>query len=235
MEKEAETKKELIEDLADLRQQLADVKKSRSETKNTLQALQASETRYRRLFETAQDGILILNAETGQIDDVNPYMIDMLHYSYEEFLGKKLWEVSPSKDTVLNQAAFEELQDKGYIRYKDLPLETQEGKPVAVEFVSNVYEVDGKKVIQCNIRNITKRKEVEEALEEERRRLQQALDEVRTLRGIVPICANCKNIRDDKGYWNQVEKYVSDHTEAQFSHGICPGCLEKLYPEHKKQ
>jgi PAS domain S-box-containing protein len=64
------------------------VKKSRSETKNSLQALQASETRYRRLFETAQDGILILNAETGEIDDVNPYMIDMLHYSREEFLGK---------------------------------------------------------------------------------------------------------------------------------------------------
>ncbi|OGP68908.1 MAG: hypothetical protein A2W27_07085 [Deltaproteobacteria bacterium RBG_16_44_11] len=94
-------------------------------TKKSLQTLQASEIRYRRLFETAQDGILILDAETGQIDDVNPYMINMLHYSHEEFLGKKLWEVSPFKDTVLNQAAFEELQDKGYIRYKDLPLETK--------------------------------------------------------------------------------------------------------------
>jgi PAS domain S-box-containing protein len=166
MEKEAETKKELIEDLADLRQQPADVKKSRSETKNILQALQASETRYRRLFETAQDGILILNAETGEIDDVNPYMIDMLHYSREELLGMKLWEVSPFKDTVLNRAAFEELQDKGYIRYKDLPLETKEGKPVAVEFVSNVYKASGNKVIQCNIRNITERKEMDRKLQE---------------------------------------------------------------------
>ena len=79
------------------------------------------------------------------------------------------------------------------------------------------------------------RKQAEEALEEERRRLQRALDEVRTLRGIVPICANCKKIRDDKGYWSQVEKYVSDHTEARFSHGICPDCVEKVYPEYKKQ
>ena len=166
MEKEAKIKKELIEDPVDLRQQPADVKKSRSETKNILQALQASETRYRRLFETAQDGILILNAETGEIDDVNPYMIDMLHYSREEFLGMKLWEVSPFKDTVLNRAAFEELQDKGYIRYKDLPLETKEGKPVAVEFVSNVYKANGNKVIQCNIRNITERKEMDRKLQE---------------------------------------------------------------------
>ena len=132
-----------------------------STSNDSLLALQASETRYRRLFETAQDGILILNAETGQIDDVNPYMIDMLHYSHTEFLGKQLWEVSPFKDTVVNRAAFEELQNNGYIRYKDLPLETKEGEPVAVEFVSNVYEANGIKVIQCNIRNITERKNAE--------------------------------------------------------------------------
>jgi hypothetical protein len=78
---------------------------------------------------------------------------------------------------------------------------------------------------------MAQKKRAEEALEEERRRLQQALDEVRTLRGIIPICASCKNIRDDKGFWNQVEKYVGDHTEAEFSHGICPDCAKKLYPE----
>lgn len=74
---------------------------------------------------------------------------------------------------------------------------------------------------------INDRKQTEEALEKERRRLQQALDEIRTLRGIVPICSYCKKIRDDEGYWNQVEQYVSKHTEARFSHGICPNCLER--------
>jgi diguanylate cyclase (GGDEF)-like protein/PAS domain S-box-containing protein len=166
VEKNAETKKEILEDREDLRQQLADVKISQSEDRNFLKVLRASEIRYRRLFETAQDGILILDAETGQINDVNPYMIDMLHYSYGEFLGKRIWEVSPFKDTAVNRAAFEELKDKRYIRYKDLPLETREGESIAVEFVSNVYEANGIDVIQCNIRNITERKNLEARLQE---------------------------------------------------------------------
>jgi PAS domain S-box-containing protein len=90
------------------------------------------------------------------------------------------------------------------------------------------FDESGKplRMIGTNI-DITKSKQAEETLKEEHRRLQQALDEVRTLRGIMPICAYCKKIRDDDGYWNQVEKYVSDHTEATFSHGICPACFEK--------
>jgi len=81
---------------------------------------------------------------------------------------------------------------------------------------------------------IARRKEIEAALEGERQHLAQALEEVRTLRGILPICAICKKIRDDKGYWNQVEEYVSDHTEARFSHGICPDCMDRLYPQLRK-
>ena len=121
-------------------------------------ALKVSETRYRRLFETAQDGILILDADTGQIDDVNPFLIDMLGYTYEDFQGKKLWEIGPFKDIQASKEAFEELQDRGYVRYGDLPLETKEGRNIRVEFISNVYEVDRHKVIQCNIREITNRK-----------------------------------------------------------------------------
>ncbi len=81
-------------------------------------------------------------------------------------------------------------------------------------------------------RDITERRQAENALQEERLKLQKTLEEVRTLRGIVPICANCKKIRDDKGYWSQVEQYVSKHTEAQFSHSICPSCAKELYPKY---
>ncbi len=128
------------------------------------EALKASETRYRRLFETAQDGILILDADTGQIDDVNPFLIDMLGYTYEDFQGKKLWEIGAFKDTKANKTAFTKLQRKGYVRYEDLPLTTKDGREIDVEFVSNVYPVNHHEVIQCNIRDVTDRKLAEERL-----------------------------------------------------------------------
>lgn len=122
-------------------------------------ALEASESRYRRLFETAQDAILILDAEErpGTILDANPFVIDLLGYSLDELVGKELWEIGLFVDKAQSQAAMEQLQKEGYIRYEDIPLETKQGKPVEVEFVSNAYMVDGLKVIQCNIRDITER------------------------------------------------------------------------------
>jgi PAS domain S-box-containing protein len=125
-------------------------------------ALVASEERYRRLFEAAQDGILILNADTGMIEDVNPYMMERLGYSHSEFLGKELWEIGLFSDINANKEAFLELKEVGYIRYKDLPLKTKNGLAISVEFVSNRYDVNGGQVIQCNIRNITERKIAEE-------------------------------------------------------------------------
>jgi diguanylate cyclase (GGDEF)-like protein/PAS domain S-box-containing protein len=124
-------------------------------------ALRASELRYRRLFETAQDGIFILDAETGRITDVNPFMEAMIGYSHDELMGKSLWEIGPVKDILASQDAMRHLQDKEYIRYEDLPLETKTKKRVQVEFVSNVYLVDGARVIQCNVRDITERKRAE--------------------------------------------------------------------------
>jgi diguanylate cyclase (GGDEF)-like protein/PAS domain S-box-containing protein len=137
---------------------------SRKAEEKILQPLIDSELRYRRLFEAAQDGILILDAETGAITDVNPFLIEMLGYSREEFVEKKLWEVGAFKDVEASKEAFQALQKDEYIRYKDLPLRAKGGKLIQVEFVSNVYTAGGKKVIQCNIRDITERKIVEDAL-----------------------------------------------------------------------
>lgn len=129
-----------------------------------VQRIKTSELRYRRLFEAAQDGILILNAETGAITDVNPYLIKMLEYSRDELVGKKLWEVGAFQDVQASQTAFAALQEEEYIRYEDLPLRAQSGRLIDVEFVSNVYWVGEERVIQCNIRDITERKQAQDAL-----------------------------------------------------------------------
>jgi PAS domain S-box-containing protein len=142
------------------------------------EALHVTETRYRRLFETAQDGILILDADTGQIVEVNPFLIDLLGFSREQFLGKKIWEIGLFKDIVANIDNFEELQRQEYIRYEDLPLETSDGQRIAVEFVSNVYTVNNKKVIQCSIRDITERKLVEDALKESEKKFRERTREL---------------------------------------------------------
>jgi diguanylate cyclase (GGDEF)-like protein/PAS domain S-box-containing protein len=135
-----------------------------TERKHIEQEKASSELRYRRLFETAQDGILILNAETGQITDVNPFLIDMLGYSKNEFIGKRLWEIGAFIDARKSREAYKELQKNNYIRYEDLPLETKNGQRMEVEFVSNVYLVNNEKVIQCNIRDISERKRLERNL-----------------------------------------------------------------------
>jgi PAS domain S-box-containing protein len=126
--------------------------------------LGSSELRYRRLFETAQDGILILDADTGEITDVNPFLERLLGYSKVELLGRRLWEIGLFKDEAASRQAFLVLQEKGYIRYEDLPLESKDGKTMEVEFVSNAYTIDGGKVIQCNVRDITDRRLAEVAL-----------------------------------------------------------------------
>jgi PAS domain S-box-containing protein len=126
-------------------------------------ALEVSELRYRRLFETAQDGILILDADTGKIIDVNPFLLDLLDYPFESIVGLQLWEIGLFEDIAANQAAFEKLRTDEYIRYENHPLRTKTGKQIQVEFVSNVYFVGAAKVIQCNIRDISVRAEFQAA------------------------------------------------------------------------
>jgi len=141
-------------------------------------ALRDSEIRYRRLFEAAQDGILIIDMDTGRITDVNPYLMNFLGYGRNEFLGKHLWEIGAFKNTALSRAAFLELKSKGYIRYDDLPLEAKDGRSIHLEFISNVYEVDQATVIQCNIRDVTKRKWAERELQERTLQLEAANKEL---------------------------------------------------------
>jgi PAS domain S-box-containing protein len=148
-------------------------------------ALEASETRYRRLFEAAKDGILILDADTGKIVDVNPFLLELTGYARKDFLGLHLWEIGPFKDRAESKASFADLQAKEYVRYEDLPLLGRDGREIAVEFISNVYRVDKQDVIQCNVRDITARKQAdkERKVLEEQLHLSHRLESVGRLAG----------------------------------------------------
>jgi PAS domain S-box-containing protein len=192
MKNHDKTRNQLVNELGNLRQQIAEfkiteaqrkkaedlLKEAMTECRQAYEKMKESETRYRRLFETAQDGILILDRDTGQITDVNPFLTEMLGYPHKEFLGKALWDIGPFKDVEAAKTAFRELQKKEYIRYEDLPLETKDGHPINVEFVSNVYLVNGKKVIQCNIRDVTGRTQAEKEIKKLNRELEQQLLEL---------------------------------------------------------
>lgn len=234
MKEEKKTKEQDINGMVQIRQRIAESGKRTSERKRAEEKLQASEIRYRRLFETAQDGILILDEKTGKIVDVNPFLMNMLNYSFQEFAEKKLWEIGSLNDIEKSKAAFAELQNKGYIRYDNLPLETKDGRRINVEFISNVCQVNHTKIIQCNIRDITPRTLMEAERENLILELKKALSEIKTLSGLLPICAYCKKIRNDDGDWEQIEGYIKKRSLADFSHGICPECMKKYYPNCHK-
>jgi PAS domain S-box-containing protein len=128
---------------------------------------QTYEQRYRRLFQSAKDGILILDAQTLKVIDANPFMTELLGYSPEELIGKELWEIGFFEDKRASQSAYGELKEQGYIRYDHLPLETKGGLPVEVEFVCNTYQVGAENVAQCNIRDISERSRLEKKMHEQ--------------------------------------------------------------------
>lgn len=140
--------------------------------KETESALQISEVRYRRLFEAAKDGILILDFTTGEIVDSNPFMSDLLGYSSESFRGKELWEIGLFSDRAANIAAVETLQNAGYLRYEHLPLRSKAGDTVEVEVIANAYREKDHQVIQCNVRDITERSRLEKLLQSQARELE---------------------------------------------------------------
>ncbi len=123
---------------------------------------------FEKLFRASQDGILILNFETGKIEDAYPAIIKLLGYSRSELLGKELWEIGAITDKEAALAAYKVLKNHGHVRYSDLPLQTKAGAMLNMEFLSNAYDLDHHSIIQCLIRDISKIKEDDRLLTEYR-------------------------------------------------------------------
>jgi PAS domain-containing protein len=148
----------------------------------------------------------------------------------EELTRLGVVDIHP-KEALNHVAADFETQARGeMILSPDIPCRRKDGSIIYASIATAPVVIDGHK---CNVgffTDITERKLAEEAREKLIHEIQDALAQIKKLSGLLPICASCKKIRDDKGYWNQIESYIRDHSEAEFSHGICPDCMKKLYP-----
>jgi len=164
--------------------------------------------------------------------DVNEAFIEKLGYSKDEIIGKTSHELALFVDQDAQQHIGDLIREHGRVQNIELQLRTKQGTILWGLFSGDLIESQGDTYFLTVMIDVTKRKKIAHKLRQSNRQLKTLLSEIKTLRGVVPICAHCKKIRDDKGFWNQVEAYVSRHTEAEFSHGICPDCMKQLYPEY---
>ena len=207
-------------------------KKEINDRKQTEEELRKSERELRYIFNNMQD-VFYRTDKEGRIIWVSPSVTEMLGYkSPDELIGVDL-----SSEVYANpherQVFLQKLSVDGKVTDYEVELKKSDGSIIVGSTSSQYYydingEISG---VEGVCRDITKRKEAEKEREELICELENALKEIKTLRGIVPICSFCKQIRDDRGFWNQVEAYISDHTNAEFSHVYCPKCAKKNYPD----
>jgi PAS domain S-box-containing protein len=198
------------------------------------QALRDSEERYRTLFEQANDAIF-LNSEDDRIVDVNQRACELSGYTREELLAMSVSDLqAPEVRRPKGSAIRYELERYGGAPFETLDLH-RDGTRIPVEVSTSRIAGPESGLTLSIVRDIRERKRAEAERERLIAELQEALAKIKTLRGLIPICAACKKIRDDQGYWQQVEVYVRDHSEAEFSHGLCPDCAQRLYPDLFKE
>ena len=195
--------------------------------------LQESEAKYRALFDNAADVIAIVDTE-GNLLELNDVFGVKSGYDREKIIGKNFIKsgILTASSTAKAALLFEEILAGKQSSTLEIESIRKDGRIVPYELKAALIKKNDKIVaVQAILRNISERKQMYAKLVQEKEKLKEALEKVKTLSGLIPICSNCKKIRDDQGYWNQVEKYVTEHSEAQFSHGICPECAKKLYPD----
>ena len=218
----------------ELEQRITELEKEAAEHTQAKEVLKETEQKYQRLTESLLDTVYEFDRK-GRFTYVNEACTPMFGYSKQELLNDlRVQDTMAEKDRGISQRAVSEIF-KGNTTVGERTFLRKDGTRFIGEIHSGpIYKGEEVVGVRGVLRDITEQKQTEVALKQERDNLQDALAEVKTLSGLLPICANCKKIRDDKGYWNQIEAYIRDHSEADFSHSICPECAKKLYPEFYK-
>jgi PAS domain S-box-containing protein len=228
MKYKRKTKKQLIDELEKLRQRITDLERPEIDIKQAKDGLSIV---YDAIDSTV-GGIIITDLE-GRITYLNPSFLRLFGYTDKsQLLEKNAAQLFPGEE-IKTFCDLKSIIDKTSGDTDEFSVQDKAGKIFTVEISSSIVKNSEGAAVgrMASFVDITKRKQLELEKENLILKLQDALNKIKTLRGLIPICAACKNIRDDKGYWHQVEEYIRDHSEAQFSHGICPECSKKLYPE----
>ena len=195
------------------------------------ETLRQSEEKYHDLFQNANDAIMIVDVDL-HYREVNTKAMEILGYSKEELLSMRITDIIPPEQAPRSAAEFEKLRNRGSYERFTGKVRTRDGRWLDVEVNSSAIMENGVyKGSRDTMRDITLRKQAEAEREHLIQELQKALTNVKTLSGMLPICASCKKIRDDKGYWTQIEGYIREHTEAEFTHGLCPDCARRARQE----
>jgi PAS domain S-box-containing protein len=193
-----------------------------------------AEEKYRDLFEQANDAIFVVDADL-QFADVNLKAVELMGYTREELLKMKITDLIPPEQAPRSAVEFEKLKTRGAYENFVGKARRRDGQLVDIEVSSSAIIVNNKVAGSRDIvRDITERKKIEAERERLINELQESLAKVRTLSGLLPICASCKKIRDDKGYWTQIEAYLHEHAAAEFTHGLCPSCMDNAMEEVRK-
>ena len=218
----------------ELELRVKELEKEVTKLKQTEDALLTAEEQYRTIFESTGTAT-ITGDENTTILMVNSEFEKLSGYSKQEIERKKSWSefvIEEDLEKIRDFHRLRRIDPNAAPRNHEFRFINKEGE--IRHIFATVAMIPGTKIGVSSFSDITDRKLIEEERAKLIEDLQEAVAEVKTLSGLLPICASCKKIRDDKGYWTQIESYIRDHSEAEFSHGICPECAKKLYPEFYK-
>jgi PAS domain S-box-containing protein len=217
----------------ELLQKVRQFEKEASRRKNAEAALRESESKFRSVAQSAKDAIILADTR-GKIKFYNAAAQTMFGYPEDEIVGRSLTILMPEEFRSRHTSGVKRAAGAGNPAISGKTLETKavdkEGREFPIELSFSTWQSDSEFFLTGIVRDISKRKQIEAERDQLIKSLQDSLAKLKTLSGLLPICASCKKIRDDKGYWNRIETYIQEHSEAEFSHGICPECARKLYP-----